>query len=44
MIPIKDQTGEATSKAMMDIFNAHSSPEVILSDRGCELWNKVRML
>ncbi|KAK6293548.1 hypothetical protein J4Q44_G00358740 [Coregonus suidteri] len=31
-IPIKDETGEATSKAMMDIFNTHGSPEVILSD------------
>jgi hypothetical protein len=44
MIPIKDETGEATSKAMMDIFNTHSSPEVILSDRGHERWNKVQML
>ncbi|KAK6313035.1 hypothetical protein J4Q44_G00163820 [Coregonus suidteri] len=26
----------------MDIFNTHGSPEVILSDRGRELWNKER--
>ncbi|KAK6326364.1 hypothetical protein J4Q44_G00020090 [Coregonus suidteri] len=39
-IPIKDEPVEATSKAMMDIFNTHSSPEVILSDRGHEHWNK----
>ncbi|CDQ62475.1 unnamed protein product [Oncorhynchus mykiss] len=41
MIPIKDETGEATSKAMLDIFNTNASPEVILSDRGHEHWNKV---
>ncbi|KAK6302935.1 hypothetical protein J4Q44_G00272900 [Coregonus suidteri] len=39
----QDETGEATSKAMMDIFNTHGSPEVILSDRGHEHWNKVWM-
>ncbi|KAK6312221.1 hypothetical protein J4Q44_G00178850 [Coregonus suidteri] len=33
----RDETGEATSKVMMDIFNTHGSPEVILSDR--ERWN-----
>ncbi|KAK6302096.1 hypothetical protein J4Q44_G00281490 [Coregonus suidteri] len=40
-MPIKDETGEVTFKAMMDIFNTHGSPEVILSDRGHERWNKV---
>jgi hypothetical protein len=44
MIPIKDKSGEVTSKAMMDFFNTHGSPEVMLSDRGHERWNKVRML
>jgi hypothetical protein len=37
MIPIKDKTGEATSKVMMDIFNTYGSPEVILIDQGREL-------
>ncbi|KAK6317854.1 hypothetical protein J4Q44_G00111450 [Coregonus suidteri] len=36
-----DETGEATSKVMVDIFNTHGSPEAILSDRGHERWNKV---
>jgi hypothetical protein len=31
MIPIKDETGEATSKVIVDIFNTHGSPEVTSS-------------
>ena len=44
MIPIKENTGKATSKVMMNIFNTHGSPEVTLSDRGRKLWNKVELL
>jgi hypothetical protein len=48
MTLIKNETGEATFKTMMDIFNSHVSHEVshevILSERGHERWNKVRML
>ncbi|KAM9407565.1 uncharacterized protein ACWYII_027446 isoform 1-T1 [Salvelinus alpinus] len=30
----QNETGKATSKAMVDIFNTHGSPEVTLSDQG----------